>query len=210
MHVHISTWILYPFSYRCVIFSLHHRLHPILSHAILLHTGKCDTQNISWNYYNWRMESVFYFSLHAAVCFRNISNNVMATLRLVFRVTKFQIQFTKYTDRFLQEQIQYGFRDFFSQKPLTIPEFGEIQSIIFLGKSNIWGNSFYTFISEVFRFSHTTAICNCPFGLFIKKKHYILCVHSYISCKQDSSFLHLCYSSYTQLCFLTSLSLILT
>ncbi|KAK3562100.1 hypothetical protein QTP86_029338, partial [Hemibagrus guttatus] len=69
------------------------------------------------------------------IAYGNLSNNVMATFRLVFRVTKFQIQFTEYTDRFLQEQIQYGFQALVNPKPLTIPEFGEIQSIVFLGAS---------------------------------------------------------------------------
>ncbi|XP_026786261.1 transmembrane protease serine 9 isoform X2 [Pangasianodon hypophthalmus] len=69
------------------------------------------------------------------VAYGNISNNVMATLRLVFRVAKFQVQFTEYTDRFLQEQIQYGFQALVSPNPLTIPEFGEIQSIVLLGAS---------------------------------------------------------------------------
>ncbi|XP_060739166.1 transmembrane protease serine 9 isoform X2 [Tachysurus vachellii] len=88
------------------------------------------------------------------IAFGNISNNVMVTLRLVFRVTKFQIQFTKYTDRFLQEQLQYGFRDLVSLKPLTIPEFGEIQSIIFLGTSE---KSFHVINSNTSR---------CPDGMF--------------------------------------------
>lgn len=74
----------------------------------------------------------------------------MATLYLVFRVAKFQEQFTEYTDRFLQEQIQYGFQALVSPNPLTVPEFGEIQSIVLLGKGNSATINLYT---SVFSFS---------------------------------------------------------
>lgn len=64
----------------------------------------------------------------------------MVTLRFVFRVSTFQVQFSEYTDRFLQEQIQYGFQALVSPNPLTVPEFGEIHGIVLLGKSNFWDN----------------------------------------------------------------------
>ncbi|XP_053490437.1 transmembrane protease serine 9 [Ictalurus furcatus] len=90
------------------------------------------------------------------VAYGNISNNVMATLHLVFRVAKFQEQFTEYTDRFLQEQIQYGFQALVSPNPLTVPEFGEIQSIVLLGASK---KSFYVINANASRCPDATFTC---------------------------------------------------
>uniref|UniRef100_W5L8P0 Transmembrane serine protease 9 n=1 Tax=Astyanax mexicanus TaxID=7994 RepID=W5L8P0_ASTMX len=66
----------------------------------------------------------------------NINGDVMATFHLVFRVAKFQ----KYTDSFIQEHLRYGLVSLLRQKPLSIPEFGEISSIVLLAT----GKSFYS------------------------------------------------------------------
>ncbi|XP_060797187.1 transmembrane protease serine 9 [Neoarius graeffei] len=100
------------------------------------------------------------------VAYGNISNNVMATLRLVFRVSKFQVQFTDYTDRFLQEQIWYGFQALVSPNPLIIPEFGEIQSIILLGAS---GKSFYVINANASRCPDD--MFTCASGECVTKPH---------------------------------------
>ncbi|KAL7855320.1 hypothetical protein SRHO_G00175100 [Serrasalmus rhombeus] len=71
------------------------------------------------------------------VAYGNINGTVMATFHLVFRVSKLQ----KYSDSFIQEQLRYGLTALISQKPLTVPEFGEITGIILLGAS---GKSFYS------------------------------------------------------------------
>ncbi|KAI5101166.1 transmembrane protease serine 9 [Silurus meridionalis] len=74
------------------------------------------------------------------VAYGNISDNVMATLRLVFRVAEFQVQFTDYSENFFQEQIHYSFQALVTPNPLIVPEFGKIQNIVPLGSS---GKSYY-------------------------------------------------------------------
>ncbi|XP_015457736.2 transmembrane protease serine 9 [Astyanax mexicanus] len=71
------------------------------------------------------------------IAYGNINGDVMATFHLVFRVAKFQ----KYTDSFIQEHLRYGLVSLLRQKPLSIPEFGEISSIVLLGAT---GKSFYS------------------------------------------------------------------
>ncbi|XP_053369728.1 transmembrane protease serine 9 [Clarias gariepinus] len=90
------------------------------------------------------------------VAYGNISNNVMATISMVFKVSRFQIQFAEDTDRFIQEQIQHGFQALVSPEPLSVPGFGEIQSIILLGAS---GKSFLVINANASRCSNDTLTC---------------------------------------------------
>ncbi|TSK53777.1 Transmembrane protease serine 9 [Bagarius yarrelli] len=107
-----------------------------------------------------KMDNIFHASSIAShfvlchiVAYGNISNNVMATFRLVFRMSKFQIQFT---DRFLQKQIQYGFQALVIPNPLTVSDFGEIQNIVFLGAS---GKSFHAINSKAGKCPDSTFTC---------------------------------------------------
>lgn len=63
------------------------------------------------------------------ISFRNINSNVMTTLRLVFRVSQVQ----GYTENFVQDFLRTGFKAMLNGKPIIVPQYGEISSIILLG-----------------------------------------------------------------------------
>ncbi|XP_068599647.1 transmembrane protease serine 9 [Brachionichthys hirsutus] len=84
------------------------------------------------------------------VAYGNINGDVMATFRLVFRVSKVQ----QYSDNFVQEVLIAGLTSAM-QDPLEVPEFGEINTIILLGAS---GKSFYAIGDG--------SMARCPFNIF--------------------------------------------
>ncbi|KAM7409856.1 hypothetical protein PAMA_001385 [Pampus argenteus] len=71
------------------------------------------------------------------VAYGNINGDVMATFRLVFRVSKVQ----QYSDNFIQDLLRAGLNSVMHGKPLEVPEFGQINAIILLGRAS--GKSFY-------------------------------------------------------------------
>ncbi|XP_068447689.1 transmembrane protease serine 9 [Clinocottus analis] len=71
------------------------------------------------------------------VAYGNVNGDVMATFRLGFMVSKIQ----QYSDNFVQDLLRIGLGSVMHGKPLEVPEFGEITSIILLGAS---GKSFYS------------------------------------------------------------------
>ncbi|KAK2835506.1 hypothetical protein Q5P01_015990 [Channa striata] len=76
------------------------------------------------------------------VAYGNINGDVMATVRLVFRVSKVQ----EYSDNFVQDLLRAGLITSLHKKPLEVPEFGQISAIILLGAS---GKSFYAIGNEM-------------------------------------------------------------
>ncbi|XP_076009543.1 transmembrane protease serine 9 [Genypterus blacodes] len=85
------------------------------------------------------------------VAYGNINDDVMATFRLVFRVSKIQ----QYSDHFVQDLLRAGLGSVMHGKPLEVPEFGEIHAIVLLGAS---GKSFYTIGDEM--------LARCPDSTF--------------------------------------------
>ncbi|XP_078141870.1 transmembrane protease serine 9 [Centroberyx gerrardi] len=85
------------------------------------------------------------------VAYGNINGDVMATFRLVFRVSKVQ----QYSDNFVQDLLRVGLNSALHGKPLEVPEFGDINAIILLGAS---GKSFYAIGDEM--------IARCPDNTF--------------------------------------------
>ncbi|KAM9795915.1 transmembrane protease serine 9 isoform 2-T4 [Syngnathus typhle] len=71
------------------------------------------------------------------IAFGNMNGNVMATLRLVFTVSKFQ----QYSENFIQDLLRAGLTSVMQGNPLEVPEFGDINAIVLLGAS---GKSFYS------------------------------------------------------------------
>ncbi|XP_049910862.1 transmembrane protease serine 9 [Epinephelus moara] len=96
--------------------------------------------SISHHYVDWSI-----------VAYGNINGDVMATFRLVFRVSKIQ----QYSDNFIQDLLRAGLSSVMHGKPLEVPEFGEINAIILLGAS---GKSFYAIGDEM--------IARCPDNTF--------------------------------------------
>ncbi|XP_029905827.1 transmembrane protease serine 9 [Myripristis murdjan] len=86
------------------------------------------------------------------VAYGNINGDVMATFRLVFRVSKVQ----QYSDNFVQDLLRVGLNSVLHAKSLEVPDFGEINTIILLGAS---GKSFYTIGDEM--------IARCPDNTFV-------------------------------------------
>ncbi|XP_029002506.1 transmembrane protease serine 9 [Betta splendens] len=70
------------------------------------------------------------------VSYGNINGDVMATFRLVFRVSKVQ----QYSDKYVQDLLRAGLSTALDRNPLLVPEFGRISAIFLLGAS---GKSFY-------------------------------------------------------------------
>ncbi|KAF7655360.1 hypothetical protein LDENG_00057290 [Lucifuga dentata] len=85
------------------------------------------------------------------VAYGNINGDVMATFRLVFRVSKIQ----QYSDNFVQDLLRAGLSSAMHGKPLEVPDFGEINAIVLLGAS---GKSFYTIGDEM--------LARCPDSTF--------------------------------------------
>ncbi|XP_037626594.1 transmembrane protease serine 9 [Sebastes umbrosus] len=96
--------------------------------------------SISHHYVDWNI-----------VAYGNVNGDVMATFRLVFRVSKIQ----QYSDNFVQDLLRAGLSSVMHGKPLEVPEFGEINAIILLGAS---GKSFYAIGDEM--------IARCPDNTF--------------------------------------------
>lgn len=73
----------------------------------------------------------------ATLCFSflcsNINGDVMATFRLVFRVSKVQ----QYSDNFVQDLLRVGLNSVLHGKSLEVPDFGEINTIILLGRKTL-------------------------------------------------------------------------
>ncbi|XP_073333168.1 transmembrane protease serine 9 [Pagrus major] len=76
------------------------------------------------------------------VAYGNINGDVMATFRLVFRVSKVQ----QYSDNFILDVLRAGLSSAMHGRPLEVPEFGEINAIVLLGAS---GKSFYAIGDEM-------------------------------------------------------------
>lgn len=57
----------------------------------------------------------------------------MATLRLVFRVSKIQ----QYSENFVQDLLSAGLSSSMHGKPLEVPEFGQIDAVILLGSKAV-------------------------------------------------------------------------
>ncbi|KAM3620316.1 uncharacterized protein V6R79_021453 [Siganus canaliculatus] len=85
------------------------------------------------------------------VAYGNINSEVMATVRLVFSVSKIQ----QYSDHLVQDLLRAGLSSIMHGKPLEVPQFGQINTIILLGAS---GKSFYAIGDEM--------IARCPDSAF--------------------------------------------
>uniref|UniRef100_A0A8C6Q9S9 Transmembrane serine protease 9 n=1 Tax=Nothobranchius furzeri TaxID=105023 RepID=A0A8C6Q9S9_NOTFU len=70
------------------------------------------------------------------VAYGNIHGDVMATLRLDFRVSKIQ----HYSENFVQDVLRAGLGSVMNGKPLEVPGFGKISAIVMIGAT---GKSFY-------------------------------------------------------------------
>ncbi|XP_076879932.1 transmembrane protease serine 9 isoform X2 [Brachyhypopomus gauderio] len=86
------------------------------------------------------------------VAYGNMNGDVIATFHLVFQVAKLQ----KYSDSFVLEQLRYGLTAMLSEEPLTIPQFGQVQSIVLLGAT---GKSFYINKPAISQCPNTTFTC---------------------------------------------------
>lgn len=70
---------------------------------------------------------------HFPVLPSNINGDVLATFRVVFRVSRVQ----QYSDSFVQDLLRAGLSSAMHGKPLEVPEYGGINSIILLGSKTI-------------------------------------------------------------------------
>ncbi|XP_076131545.1 transmembrane protease serine 9 [Alosa pseudoharengus] len=86
------------------------------------------------------------------VAYGNIKGNVMATFRLVFRVSKVQ----QYSNTYIQELLRAGLETLLNGQPLLIPKFGEIHTITLLGAS---GKSFYNIGDDTDTCPSNTFVC---------------------------------------------------
>ncbi|XP_061594296.1 transmembrane protease serine 9 [Cololabis saira] len=85
------------------------------------------------------------------IAYGDINGDVVATLRLVFKVSKIQ----QYSDNFVQDLLRAGLSSVMHGKPLEVPGFGQINAILLLGAS---GKSFYVIGDEM--------IARCPDNAF--------------------------------------------
>ncbi|XP_051802878.1 transmembrane protease serine 9 [Acanthochromis polyacanthus] len=83
----------------------------------------------------------------SVVGYGNINGDVMATFRLVFRVSKVQ----QYSDHFVQDLLRAGLSSSMHREPVEVPQFGRIHGVVLLGSS---GKSFYVIGDE--------ATARCP------------------------------------------------
>ncbi|MED6234741.1 hypothetical protein ATANTOWER_031583 [Ataeniobius toweri] len=81
------------------------------------------------------------------IAYGNMHGDVMATLRLFFRVSRVQ----QYSDNFIQDLLRAGLSSVLHGKPLEVPGYGQISAIVLLGAS---GKSFYVIGDEM--------IARCP------------------------------------------------
>ncbi|KAG7257007.1 hypothetical protein CRUP_032959 [Coryphaenoides rupestris] len=86
----------------------------------------------------------------------NINDDVMATIRLVFRVSKAW----EYSDNFVQDLLRAGLSSALHGKPMEVPLFGQISAIFLLGTAvrRASGKSFYSIGDEM--------IARCPDNTF--------------------------------------------
>ncbi|KAM9385814.1 transmembrane protease serine 9 [Pholidichthys leucotaenia] len=83
-----------------------------------------------------------HFTDCSIVAYGNINGDVMATFRLVFRVSRIQ----QYSEDFVKGLLRVGLKSSMQGKPLEVPEFGQVNTIILLGAS---GKSFYAIGDEM-------------------------------------------------------------
>ncbi|KAI3368757.1 hypothetical protein L3Q82_025737, partial [Scortum barcoo] len=100
------------------------------------------------------------------VAYGNINGDVMATFRVVFRVSRVQ----QYSDNFVQDLLRAGLSSMMNGESLEVPEFGEINAIVLLGSKTVLssvaclctrasGKSFYAIGDEM--------TARCPENTFI-------------------------------------------
>ncbi|XP_016428440.1 transmembrane protease serine 9 [Sinocyclocheilus rhinocerous] len=87
------------------------------------------------------------------VAYGNANTNVLTSLRLVFRISQVQ----GYTESFVQDLLRSGFKAMLNGKPIVIPDYGEITSIILLGAS---GKSFYEIGNDISKCPENTFTCD--------------------------------------------------
>ncbi|XP_043078526.1 transmembrane protease serine 9 isoform X1 [Puntigrus tetrazona] len=87
------------------------------------------------------------------IAYGNANTNVLTTLRLVFRVSQIQ----GYTERFVQDLLRSGFKAMLNGKPIVIPNYGQISSIVLLGAS---GKSFYEIGNDISKCPENTFTCD--------------------------------------------------
>ncbi|XP_065100608.1 transmembrane protease serine 9 [Paramisgurnus dabryanus] len=86
------------------------------------------------------------------VAFGNIEGDVMTTFRLVFLVAQVQ----GFTENFIQDVLRSGLKAMLNGKPIVVPEYGEIESVILLGSS---GKSFYSIGNDISKCPENTFTC---------------------------------------------------
>ncbi|XP_026107585.1 transmembrane protease serine 9-like [Carassius auratus] len=87
------------------------------------------------------------------VAYGNANTNVLTTLRLVFRISQAQ----GYTESFVQDLLRSGLKAMLNGKPIVIPQYGEITSIVLLGAS---GKSFYAIGNDRSKCPENTFTCD--------------------------------------------------
>ncbi|XP_016397880.1 transmembrane protease serine 9-like [Sinocyclocheilus rhinocerous] len=87
------------------------------------------------------------------VAYGNANTNVLTTLRLVFRISQVQ----GYTESFVQDLLRTGLKAMLNGKPIVVPDYGEISSIILLGAS---GKSFYEIGNDIRKCPEETFTCD--------------------------------------------------
>ncbi|XP_026054335.1 transmembrane protease serine 9-like [Carassius auratus] len=87
------------------------------------------------------------------VAYGNANTNVLTTLRLVFRISQVQ----GYTESFVQDLLRSGLKAMLNGKPIVIPQYGEITSIVLLGAS---GKSFYAIGNDISKCPENTFTCD--------------------------------------------------
>ncbi|XP_059425230.1 transmembrane protease serine 9-like [Carassius carassius] len=87
------------------------------------------------------------------VAYGNANTNVLTTLRLVFRISQVQ----GYTESFVQDLLRSGLKAMLNGKPIVIPQYGEITSIVLLGAS---GKSFYSIGNDISKCPENTFTCD--------------------------------------------------
>ncbi|XP_056614218.1 transmembrane protease serine 9 [Triplophysa dalaica] len=87
------------------------------------------------------------------VAYGNIDGDVMTTFRLVFRFAQAQ----GLTENYIQDLLRSGLKAMLNGKPIVVPEYGEIESIILLGAS---GKSFYEIGNDISKCPVNTFMCD--------------------------------------------------
>lgn len=90
----------------------------------------------------------------------NINGDVMATLRLVFRVSKIQ----QYSENFVQDLLSAGLSSSMHGKPLQVPEFGQIDAVILLGSKAVTRR---LCVTRVFTFIRSDGDVTCHSSFFV-------------------------------------------